>query len=144
MRRGARLSVARQGFDVGQLPDVVTPEQFNALVLDAWDDRTFERRVVELFLRNGWLAYHSQRMQGRDGRYRTPLLGSPGFPDVVAAKVGHAPVFAELKVGTGRLERQQRAWRDALMGQARWFCWYPRDWDAIVAIAEEVWNPCQP
>ena len=44
-------------------------------------------------------------------------------------------IFAELKRNTGRLTREQHAWREAAtMAKAITVVWRPRDWDLIETV----------
>jgi hypothetical protein len=64
----------------------------------------------------------------------------PGFPDLVMiqARSAHGPgaiVFAELKVGRGKLTRDQAMWLDIIRstGQCEAYLWHwPADWERIV------------
>lgn len=61
--------------------------------------------------------------------WSTPLQGDPGFPDLCLARNG-VVIFAELKVGRGKLRPEQEKWRDALGDQ--WRLWTDRDLSAII------------
>jgi hypothetical protein len=66
--------------------------------------------------------------------WRTPLSGSPGFPDVVAVK-GERVLFLELKSQNGKLRDEQRHWLSALgAAGAEVHCWKPDDWPLIEGL----------
>jgi VRR-NUC domain-containing protein len=83
----------------------------------AWLERV--RRTARLY---DWLTYHTFDSRGSE----------PGFPDLVLARPERV-IFAELKVGAGRLTRAQRIWLDTLgrTGHAR--LWRPDDWPDVLA-----------
>lgn len=76
----------------------------------------------------GWRVSHFRPAQTARG-WRTPVQGDPGFPDLCLARDG-VVVFAELKVGRGRLRPAQELWRDALGEQ--WRLWTDRDLDEVM------------
>jgi hypothetical protein len=89
----------------------------------------FQERVCDLARMTGWHVTHFRSVY-TGGRWRTPLTGHPGFPDLVLARSG-ALIVAELKTDTGRLTPEQRSWLASLGPHAR--VWRPRDWPAIAA-----------
>lgn len=101
---------------------------------DAWSEAQLQQAVINLAHANGWRVAHfrSVRVKHRDGRvsYQTPVQADgEGFPDLVAAKAGHLPVFIELKDRKGSLSPAQRAWLAAL-GESGHLC-RPADWDLM-------------
>jgi hypothetical protein len=89
----------------------------------------FQQRVLDLARLRGWHVTHF-RAVFTSGKWRTPLSGHAGFPDLVLARGGRV-IIAELKSSTGRLSAEQQAWLAALGPHGR--LWRPRDWPAIVA-----------
>jgi hypothetical protein len=89
----------------------------------------FQRRILDLARLTGWHCVH-YRPAWQAGKWRTPMTGDKGAPDLLLARRG-VVVFAELKTGRGRLTPEQRAWLDALGPYGR--VWRPRDWDDVVA-----------
>jgi len=84
-------------------------------------EKQFLGQVRKLARMNGWLEYHTY-----DSRRSTP-----GFPDICMVR-GRRVVFAELKVGRGRLTGAQRRWLDALERSCcEVYVWFPEDWDSI-------------
>lgn len=68
--------------------------------------------IVAAALTLGYLV-HAERPARSERGWRTPVQGSPGFPDLVIA--GHGRVIvAELKRPGNRVEPAQQAWLDAL------------------------------
>lgn len=87
-------------------------------------EKEFQQSIVELAKWNAWMIYHTF-----DSRRSTP-----GFPDLVLVR-GAELVFAELKVGTGKVTQAQEAWLAALAAAgARVYVWRPDDWPAIEQI----------
>jgi VRR-NUC domain len=71
-----------------------------------------------------WRTYHTLRSKGSE----------PGFPDLVLLRPPRL-IFAELKVGRGRLSKPQRAWRDDLEAVGvEVYTWWPADRPAIERI----------
>jgi hypothetical protein len=79
-------------------------------------------RYAEL---RGFLVYHTF-----DSR-KSP----PGYPDLCLCRASRL-IYAELKVGAGRLSADQERWLAALRAVPRVevYCWYPADWDAIEGV----------
>jgi hypothetical protein len=83
----------------------------------AW--REFEAAVVELAQLHGWRVHHQRAARRANGGWASAVEGHAGFPDLVLARgPRHGRpgrlVVAELKAGRGRLEPEQRQWRDTL------------------------------
>ena len=89
----------------------------------------FQQRIVDLATMLGWHCIHFRSVY-TSGRWRTPLTGHAGFPDLVLARNG-VVIAAELKTARGRLTAEQQAWLRALGDHGR--IWRPSDWDTIVA-----------
>jgi hypothetical protein len=87
----------------------------------------FQQRVTDLAQHCGWHVIHFRPVY-TSGRWRTPLSGHAGFPDLVLARRGRV-IAAELKTDAGRLTTEQRAWLAALGDHGR--VWRPRDWNDI-------------
>jgi hypothetical protein len=88
----------------------------------------FQARIVDLAKLTGWHVTHFRAVH-TSGRWRTPLTGHAGFPDLVLARHGTV-IAAELKTERGRLTAEQKAWLAALGEHGR--VWRPSDWPAIV------------
>src|SRR5262245_24961786 len=72
----------------------------------------------------GWRAYHTY-----DSR-----KSAPGFPDLALVRPPRL-IFAELKVGRGRLSADQQRWlRDLLRcgGNVEMYVWRPQDWVTVL------------
>lgn len=89
----------------------------------------FQRRIVDLARLTGWHCVH-YRPAWQGGKWRTPMTGNPGCPDLILARGGQV-ILAELKTDRGRLSSEQKAWLAALGEHAR--VWRPNDWEAIAA-----------
>jgi hypothetical protein len=88
----------------------------------------FQQRIVDLATLTGWHVTHFRAVY-TGGRWRTPLTGHAGFPDLVLARNG-VVLHAELKTDKGRHTDEQQTWLDALGEHAR--IWRPGDWPTIV------------
>jgi hypothetical protein len=87
-------------------------------------EREFQQAVLDLAGACGWWAYHTF-----DSRRSTP-----GFPDLVLAKVDRRLIVAELKTEKGRVSPAQREWLDLLAEIASDIdvcVWRPSDWPEI-------------
>jgi hypothetical protein len=103
------------------------------------------KRVITWAQLNGWLVFHAEDRQpdAERGDYRQH---ETGFPDLVLVKDGQL-IFAELKSRTGKIQKPQQPWIDALkqvafdttifqMGRItqqpiRMEIWRPADWPEI-------------
>lgn len=91
-----------------------------------------QRLICKLAVAQGWKVYRTH------GGYQKikPNPGCAGFPDLILCKPGRAVIYAEIKAEKGRVDAEQTAWHEALVGAgARVRVWRPGDWDAI---AEEL------
>ncbi len=89
----------------------------------------FQSRVVDLAHLWGWHVVH-YRAAWQRGKWRTPMQGDQGCPDLILAR-GGVVILAELKTDSGKPTAAQLAWLTAAGEHAR--LWRPRDWDEIVA-----------
>lgn len=96
-------------------------------------EREFQRAVTDALTAFGWKWTHFR--PGQTGRgWRTPLSGSPGYPDVTAVR-GDRVIWLELKAEKGRATDEQEAWIAALSAagqEARVF--RPSDWPTLEEI----------
>lgn len=99
-------------------------------------EKAFAQQVVELASVYGWLVF---RDLATNAHRRCPKCGQtihgprnpPGYPDLTLVR--ERVIFAELKVGKGRLSPHQVAWRNRLLeAGAEWRIWYPEDLQEIV------------
>lgn len=99
-------------------------------------EAAFQSLVVDLAHAHGWRVVTFRRVLVRrpngSAYWATPFGGDgPGFPDLLLVR-GPDVIAAELKSKRGRLEPEQKVWRDALSRTpVRWYCWKLADWDAI-------------
>jgi hypothetical protein len=105
-------------------------------------EKQFQRLVFDLAKLHSWSVAHFRgvRVLARSGaaRWQTPVQADGvGFPDAVLARPARRGVpgrvlFCELKTDTGRLTPGQRRWAALLRDAgAEYFCWRPKDLDAI-------------
>jgi hypothetical protein len=100
-----------------------------ALLTPVMTEAQFQQRVVDLAKLTGWHYVH-YRPAWQAGKWRTPMTGDKGAPDLLLARRG-VVIFAELKTDAGRLTPEQNAWLRAIGPHGR--VWRPRDWPAIAA-----------
>jgi hypothetical protein len=105
------------------------------MTLPRLTEAQFQQRIVDLAKLTGWHCVH-YRPAWQGGKWRTPMTGHAGAPDLILARRG-VVILAELKTDRGRLSVEQDAWIDALGEHAR--VWRPDDWDDIAA--ELAWDP---
>jgi hypothetical protein len=99
------------------------------LVAPALTEAQFQQRIMHLARLTGWHCVH-YRPAWQSGKWRTPMTGDSGAPDLILARSG-VVILAELKTDQGRLTDPQRAWLAALGPHGR--VWRPRDWPSIAA-----------
>jgi hypothetical protein len=92
-------------------------------------EAAFQTRIIDLANLLGWHCVH-YRPAWQGGKWRQPLSGHIGAPDLILARGGRV-ILAELKTDRGRLTAEQQAWLAALGAHGR--LWRPRDWPDIVA-----------
>jgi hypothetical protein len=92
----------------------------------------FQGAVVDLARYAGWHVHHVRPAREASGSIATPILGNPGFPDLVLAHDDLGIVFAELKTATGRPSPAQVDWLTLLGAHHQdVYLWRPSDWDTI-------------
>ena len=105
----------------------------NTLVLT---EAQFLTKVTDLARARSWLVYHTY-----DSR-----RSAPGFPDLVLARDGRV-MFVELKVPSGRISQNQRAWLVALgASDTGWNVSNPLRMTKTEdgsALSVEIWRPSQ-
>jgi len=86
-------------------------------------ERDFQQLIVDLATAFGWEHHHQLISRGSD----------PGWPDLVLCRPPKL-LLREIKREGGKLSQAQLDW-GWLLRQcgADWDCWYPRDWQRIVA-----------
>jgi hypothetical protein len=103
-------------------------------VLEAAEtERDFQAKIVDLAKRMGWLV-HAERPANTEGRWRQPIQGDAGWPDLVLVRAG-VMIVAELKAQRGKPRPEQVRWL-AELGEVPGLVvavWRPSDWDVIVA-----------
>ncbi len=70
--------------------------------------------IVQAARLSGWLV-HAERPAATGRGYRTPIQGTPGFPDLVLVHPrSNVVLFVELKRRPNSVEPAQQTWIDAL------------------------------
>ena len=92
------------------------------MTLPKLTEKEFLVQVRELAELTGWLHYHTH-----DSR-----RSEPGFPDLVLVRDDRI-IFAELKVGKGKMTDEQLNWMSHLSatGKVETWIWHPDSWDLI-------------
>ncbi len=108
-------------------------------------EKDFQDNVIELAQILGWRIAHFRPAMTKHG-WRTPMIGNPGFPDLVLAKAGQV-ITAELKSEKGKLTEDQAKWLAELSGTAP-ASWLPSE-DGTIRVGGPsyrgswayVWRP---
>lgn len=84
-------------------------------LLDAMTHDQAVDHLAEFAAQLGYLVYAPDRVKTSRGDHRTAYRhpAGRGFPDLTIAGLGWV-IFVEVKTGAGRLEPEQRTWRDVL------------------------------
>lgn len=104
-------------------------------------EEAWKNTVVELAHRSGWLVtfipdrFHF--IAKKTGMMSMTAMGDAGAPDLLM--VGPRSVLhVELKRETGTIKPDQIVWRDQILrAGGEWYCWRPRDYDAVVQRLNE-------
>jgi hypothetical protein len=90
--------------------------------------------IVEAARTFGWRVLAIRTAVDRGGRWKSPIQGDAGFPDLTLAHPRAGLWFVELKRAPNRLEPEQQAWRDALRAAgAPWrLVWVPERMSAFI------------
>jgi len=94
----------------------------------------FQRLVMVLAERNGWMTCHVRRAIMSDGRMLT-ATSSPGFPDLTLCRPPQL-VFLELKAERGRTSPEQTRWIRSVQGcdGVEAYIVKPSDWREILGL----------
>lgn len=86
-----------------------------AALLEAMTHDQLVDHLANIAHHHGYLAFTPDRVKTSRGDHRTAYRhpAGKGYPDLTLAGLGWV-IFIEAKTGTGRLEPEQRAWRDVL------------------------------
>ena len=128
-------------------PRDLTPAQ--RVIARAMSEADLTAHVIAAAHQFGYMAHHCRPARTNDGRWRTPIQGDAGFPDLCLARDGRV-LFCELKREGKRPDAAQMAWAYALIGAddegvfpsamgnggVSYFVWRPSDWlsGAIMAV----------
>ncbi len=76
-----------------------------------------EKLVLDYARWKGWRVLQVRRVyDGKARRWLTPFgADGKGFPDFLFVRPGRM-VYAEVKTGKGKLTKEQRQWRDDIVG----------------------------
>lgn len=93
-----------------------------------------ERELLSMIVRlagyRRWLVHHCRPAQTADGRWRTPIQGSAGFPDLLLVRDDRMLV-REVKTRVGKLSPLQQKWLDTLRAAGvDADVWRPGDWQS--------------
>ena len=93
----------------------------------------FTAQVLEFARLHRWRTAHFRPARTAQG-WRTAVQGDgKGFVDLVLAR--ERIIYAELKIGYGKLSPDQEAWRDWILAAGgEWYCWKPSMWPEIENI----------
>lgn len=104
--------------------------------LSGMSEAQFQRRVIRMAKRNGWLVFHPKRARLPNGVWVTAFIGDAGFPDLVLVRPPQV-IFAELKGSSGTVSPQQERWLNALRGcPVEVYVWRPEELDFIRRVLE--------
>jgi hypothetical protein len=97
-------------------------------------EREWQRHVMDVATRLGWLFYHAPDNKPVNGRVQNI---TPGFPDLVLVKAPRI-VYAELKRETGKLSPAQEKWLYLLRacGQEA-YVWRPSNLNDVIATLRQ-------
>jgi hypothetical protein len=98
----------------------------------------FQRQVVDLAKRLGWMVTHTYRTRTAKGAWRTSTT-AVGVPDLMLCRPSTRQlVFLELKKDGGKPTPAQLAWISALqqVPGVEAYVASPTDWDEVVALLQ--------
>jgi len=103
-------------------------------------EKDWQSRVVDLAKVLGYRIAHFRPAQTARG-WRTPMLGTPGWPDLVLCRPPRV-IFAELKVGSA-VRPEQAEWLEQLAAAGcETYIWRgPGDWDQVVDVLRAKERP---
>ena len=107
------------------------------LVPRPMSEADLQRAIIEAATLLGWRVCHFRPARMLDGRWRTPLEGHQGFPDLILLRPPRL-IFAELKSPRGRVDFNQATWLNGLdtVPTVEQYLWRPGDWE--LGTVEEV------
>ena len=94
-------------------------------------ERELQSAVIEMAKLLGWRVMHTRPARMLDGRWRTPLEGHEGFPDLVLLRPPRL-VIVELKSKKGTLTQEQAVWLNAFRASGpriETYEWRPSNWE---------------
>lgn len=93
-------------------------------------EKEFQAQVIQLARLMGYRMTHFRPARTARG-WCTPIIGDPGFVDLVLAKPGRV-LMPELKVPPNKTTADQDEWLRVLDGATVWAgVWEPKDWPEI-------------
>jgi hypothetical protein len=116
---------------------LVTVDEFKALLRAEWDEETFQRAVIIEMQNAGFKVAHFRRVrvQRKNGQvyWETPVQADgKGFMDLIAVRRERL-LAIELKVGKNTLTKNQTEWLEAMGAVgAETAVFFPRDWPTIL------------
>ena len=95
-------------------------------------ERELQSAVIEMAKLLGWRVMHTRPARMLDGRWRTPLQGHEGFPDLVL--LGRRGCSScELKSEKGKLTQEQALWLNGFRASGpaiETYEWKPKHWES--------------
>lgn len=68
--------------------------------------------LVQLAHQFGWRVNHARAAAGRSGKWSTPIMGHPGYPDFTFAHPSGVVLFREIKGPRTTVTPDQQIWLD--------------------------------
>jgi len=84
-------------------------------------ERDCQQTIVDAARLLGYRVLAIRPSADQRGRWKSPIQGDPGYPDLTLVHPRAGVMFVELKRAPNRLEADQVAWRDAM--RAANACW---------------------
>lgn len=100
------------------------------------NEAQFQKRIVQIAKRNGWLVFHPKKTRLPNGAWVTPFIGDAGFPDLVLVRPPKL-LFVELKKQNGQPSKDQIRWVESLRAcGVDAFFWRPDELGYIQSVLE--------
>ena len=90
-----------------------------------------QRAIIEMAKLLGWRIMHTRPARMLDGRWRTPLEGHEGYPDLTLLRPPRL-LLVELKSKKGTLTQEQALWLNSFRAcgpMIETYEWRPHNWE---------------